>query len=321
LNTDRGNTPAAFLPVAADTRIQFCLAQIDPNGQKTNGIDRRYTNKDFFSTDDAMKFTASGGAASWNSSQYLNIWVVRMVGRSLAYATPPGASADRDGLVISYDVFGTVEKVRAVFNKGRTATHEIGHWLGLNHIWGDANCGTDHVDDTPAQASYNFGCPSFPKMSTCSPDSKGDMFMNYMDFSDDACMNLFTNGQASRMRALFAQGNLRNGFLNANACDSTLAVGAPLPDTTKPAASPVIALAESKIYPNPVQSVMTVECKAASALSLKTMRIFNSLGVVVYTKQLAAEKTTHNLVNIARGMYLVQVSDGKEVFNSRFIKL
>ncbi len=321
LNTDRANTPAAFLPVAADTRIQFCLAQVDPNGQKTNGIDRRYTNRDFFTTDDAMKFTASGGAASWNSNQYLNIWVVKLLGRSLAYATPPGASADKDGLVISYDVFGTVEKVRAVFNKGRTATHEIGHWLGLTHIWGDAACGTDHVDDTPAQQSYNYGCPTFPKLSACSPDSKGDMFMNYMDFSDDACMNLFTNGQARRMRALFAEGNLRNGFLNSTACDSTLAVGGPLPDTTKPAAVTVISLADSKIYPNPVQSVMTMECKAASALSLKTMRIFNSLGVVVYTKQLAAEKTFHNLDNLARGMYLVQVSDGKEVFNSRFIKL
>src|SRR5687768_7604045 len=167
LNDDRINTPQAFAGVAADARIQFCLAQVDPAGRKTNGINRQYTNKEFFTTDDAMKLTATGGAASWDSKRYLNIWVVRLVGRTMAYATPPGAAAEKDGLVISYDVFGTTGKLRAVFNKGRTATHEIGHWLGLMHTWGDASCGNDHVDDTPQQGTYNFGCPGFPRISTC----------------------------------------------------------------------------------------------------------------------------------------------------------
>ncbi|MES2892152.1 MAG: M43 family zinc metalloprotease [Bacteroidota bacterium] len=322
MNADRTNTPAAFAGVAADSRIQFCLAKVDPKGQKTTGIDRVYTNKDFFTTDDAMKFTASGGAASWNSSQYLNIWVVKLNGRSLAYATPPGAAAEKDGLVISYDVFGNIEKVRSVFNKGRTATHEIGHWLGLVHTWGDALCGDDHVDDTPQQYSYNFGCPTFPKMSSCSPNANGDMFMNYMDFSDDACMNMFTKGQVKRMRAVFAQGNVRNGFLNSVACDSSNAQAGPLPDTTKPATpDPAhVNVTAPKMYPNPVVNVMTVDHKLPQTGTIN-LRIFTATGVLVYTKTLVGEKTTHNLSNLTRGTYLVQIANGKNTFNSKIIKL
>lgn len=321
LNVDRVNTPGVFAAVAGDARIQFCLAQVDPSGRKTNGIDRKYTDRDFFTTDDAMKFTASGGVDAWNSTQYLNIWVVRLSGRSLAYATPPGAAADRDGVVVSYDVFGTIEKVRAVFNLGRTATHEIGHWLGLIHIWGDESCGNDFVDDTPTQQSYNFGCSSFPKVSACSPNSNGDMFMNFMDFSDDACMNLFTVGQVKRMRALFAKGNIRNSFLASVACDSTMAQGGPLPDTTKPATQTTVSLSESKVYPNPVRTVMTVDCKAATSLTFKTMRIINSTGVTVYVSQLKQEITTHNLSKLSAGVYFVQIADGSDKFSTKVIKL
>ncbi len=321
LNDDKVNTPLAFKSVAADTRIQFCLARVDPQGKSTNGIDRRYTNRDFFTTDDEMKFVATGGAAYWDSKQYLNIWVVKLSGRSLAYATPPGASADKDGLVIAFDVFGNIEKVRPVFNKGRTATHEIGHWLGLTHTWGDTNCGDDFVDDTPTQQSYNFGCPVFPKMSTCSPDNNGDMFMNFMDFSDDACMNLFTKGQAKKMRGLFAQGNIRNSFLSSFVCDSSAAQGGPLPDTTKPVTQPVANLTETKVYPNPVQSILNINCKSATGISPKTMRIFNSIGISVYTIQLNQQKTTHNLGNLAGGIYIIKITDGKDSFTSKVIKL
>jgi len=280
-----------------------------------------------------MKFTATGGAASWDSKRYLNIWVVRLVGRTMAYATPPGAAAEKDGLVISYDVFGTTGKLRAVFNKGRTATHEIGHWLGLMHTWGDASCGNDHVDDTPQQGTYNFGCPGFPRISTCSPNQNGDMFMNFMDFSDDACMNMFTKGQANRMRALFAQGNIRNGFLNSFACESIAEEAGPLPlpgpgdepDTTKPGTTPAVStiftLAAIKTYPNPVQSILIVDCKTRITGKATTINIFNSLGVIVYSKPLASEKTSHHIGNLAKGMYIVQILHGNTSFKSRIIKL
>ena len=322
LNDDRVNTPQAFKSAAGDARIQFCLAQVDPKGAKTSGINRVHTNKDFFTTDDAMKSVAGGGAAAWDTKHYLNIWVCKLTGRSLGYGTPPGAAADKDGVVIAFDVFGTIEKVRPVFDKGRTATHEIGHWLGLTHIWGDTNCGSDQVDDTPTQQSYNFGCPSFPKLSNCSPDANGDMFMNFMDFSDDACMNLFTNGQVKRMRALFAQNSIRNGFLSSFACDSTLAQAAPLPADTTPVAKPiVITLASTKVFPNPVQSTLNVNCKVATGATIQTMRIYNSLGVNVFSVQLKQEITTHNLSRLTTGIYYVEITDGKDKFTTKVIKL
>ena len=321
LNTDRLSTPAAFKPFAADARIRFCLAKVDPNGKRTNGIDRKYTSQSMFTTDDGMKLAAQGGVASWDSKRYLNIWVCRLNGRSLGYATPPGAAADRDGVVMAYDAFGSTGNLRAVFNKGRTATHEVGHWLGLIHLWGDASCGDDHVDDTPAQQSYNFDCPVFPKVSSCSPNSNGDMFMNFMDFSDDACMNMFTRGQVQRMRALFAQNNIRNSFLASYACDSTLVQGGPLPvppaDTV---AMPAISLLSAKIYPNPVQTSITVECKAASAIAVKTINIFNAIGMRVLTTRLIQNKTILNLSSLGAGVYFIHIVDGKEKFIGRIVK-
>jgi Pregnancy-associated plasma protein-A/Secretion system C-terminal sorting domain len=319
LNIDRVNTPAAFKSLTGESKIKFCLAQVDPQGKKTNGIDRKYTNNDMFITDDGMKMVDKGGAASWDSKHYLNIWVCKLSSRSVGYATPPGAAADKDGVVLAYDVFGTVGNLRAIFNKGRTATHEVGHWLGLIHIWGDGNCGDDYVDDTPTQQSYNFGCQSFPKLSACSKDSNGDMFMNFMDFSDDACMNMFTQGQVKRMRALFAQNGFRNSFLTAFACDSTLAQGAYLP-ATDIKTFPVASLASTTAYPSPFQTVTTIQCKAATALTEKTLNIYNSMGVKVFTAKLKQEKTILNLSNLAAGIYIVNVFDGQDKSTTKIIK-
>jgi hypothetical protein len=322
LNSDQLNTPEAFRALAGVAKIKFCLAQVDPQGKSTTGIDRKYTSNDMFATDDAMKIVNKGGAASWDSKHYLNIWICKLASRSLGYATPPGAAADKDGVVIAYDVFGTTGNLRAPFNKGRTATHEVGHWLGLIHVWGDAACGSDQVDDTPSQQSYNFGCQNFPKMSACSPDKNGDMFMNFMDFSDDACMNIFTKGQVKRMRALFAKGNIRNEFLASFACDSTLVQNGPLPVTTvevKVAAADS-SIASTRVYPNPVQTATIIECKAASAVSVKTLTILNSYGVKVYSASLSQEKTTINVSKLIAGIYFVQVSDGQSKFTTKLIK-
>ena len=201
LNSDISLLPSVFAPLAADCEIQFCLAQRDPNGNPTNGIVRVFTSATSFSSNNNIKFTSSGGSNAWPTSSYLNIWVGDLGSSLLGYAQFPGAAASTDGVVINYTAFGTTGTAAFPFNKGRTATHEVGHWLNLRHIWGDQNCGDDFVGDTPTQQTSNYGCPSFPKI-TCNNGPNGDLHMNYMDYTDDVCMYMFTTGQKSRMLAV-----------------------------------------------------------------------------------------------------------------------
>ena len=225
LNADRTNTPAGFGTVAADCEIEFCLATVAPNGSATNGIVRKYTSTTSFSQDDGVKFSSSGGNDAWPASGYLNIWVCNLGGGLLGYAQFPGGPASTDGVVINYQYFGRNGSAVAPYNKGRTGTHEVGHWLNLYHIWGDDNgacTGSDAVSDTPNQASEHYGCPTYPSGS-CSNGSNGDMFMNYMDYTDDACMNLFSTGQKSRMRALFASGGAKASLLSSTGCGASAA--------------------------------------------------------------------------------------------------
>ncbi|MEM6684301.1 MAG: M43 family zinc metalloprotease [Bacteroidota bacterium] len=205
---------------AADTEIQFCMATIDPNGNATIGITRKAVTRTDWGTSDAMKRSSQGGVDPWDTTEYLNMWVVpRMTsgGRTiLGYAQFPGGSAATDGVVMAYNYFGRVGNVSAPFDGGRTTTHEIGHYLNLRHIWGDANCGNDFVSDTPTQQAPSSGCPSnnFSCGST-------DMVENYMDYSNDSCMNLFTQGQKSRMRAVLDVGGFRRSLALSNKCGAT----------------------------------------------------------------------------------------------------
>lgn len=217
LNADRTKIPAAFAATAADAEITFCLASKNPAGLATSGIIRRSTTVTSFSSNDAMKYTSSGGSDAWNTTQYLNIWVCNLGGGLLGYAQFPGGPAATDGVVILYTAFGRTGTLSAPYNKGRTGTHEVGHWLNLRHIWGDAACGNDLVSDTPTQQTSNGGCPAFPKTS-CSNGANGDMFMNYMDYTDDACMYMLTTGQKTRMKALFAAGGARVGLTTSAGC-------------------------------------------------------------------------------------------------------
>jgi len=202
-NPDIASTPAAFNPLIADARIEFALAGTDPAGNPTDGIIRTQTTADSFSQDDRVKASATGGADPWPSDRYLNIWVCQLGGGLLGYAQFPGGPTDTDGVVILHTGFGSTGTAAAPFNLGRTATHEIGHWLNLRHIWGDdgTGCnGSDFVNDTPNAAGPNFGTPAFPKV-TCSNGPNGDLFMNYMDYVDDAAMVMFSNDQVTRMQA------------------------------------------------------------------------------------------------------------------------
>jgi len=219
LNADASNTPAGFLPVAADCEIEFCLASVDPNGNSTTGITRTSTSQSSFGTNDGVKYSSSGGIDAWNTSEYLNIWVCDISGGILGYAQFPGGPASSDGVVCDYAYFGNTGTATPPYNLGRTATHEVGHWLNLRHIWGDSNCGNDYCNDTPTQSSSNYGCPSYPSTSSCSGNgSYGDMFMNYMDYTNDNCMNMFSLDQKTRM--INAINTYRSGLLNSPGCQN-----------------------------------------------------------------------------------------------------
>lgn len=216
LNSDASDTPADFLPVAADTEIEFCLTQVI----------RVPTSVGSFGTNDSVKFSSSGGSDVVTPSSALNIWVCVIGGNILGYAQFPGGSSSTDGVVIDYRYFGTTGTATAPFDLGRTTTHEVGHWLNLRHIWGDGPCSADDfVNDTPEASGPNYtGSPcSYPGPNSCKPKGNPnnsndlpDMFQNYMDYSDDVCMNLFTAGQTSRMWA--AINGSRSGLISAS-CD------------------------------------------------------------------------------------------------------
>ncbi|MEP6677415.1 MAG: M43 family zinc metalloprotease [Ferruginibacter sp.] len=313
LNADTVNTPAVFKTFAGDVHIKFCLAQVDPDSRRTNGIVRRHTNSDYFEADDAMKYSAQGGDNAWDSKKYLNIWICNLGSRLLGYAAPPGGPAERDGVTINFDAFGTVGNLRPVFNKGRTATHEIAHWLGVKHIWGDDNCGDDGVDDTPKQQYYNYYCPAFPHVSPCSPNGNGDMFMNFMDFTDDACMNEFTNGQKRRMRALFATGGPRNSFLSASACDSSQAQGGPIGDDgSADKGTDVKPVDPVKVYPNPTADMISITCKTAETIVGKTLNVYNMMGTLVLTQQLKTAENKISLRQLPQGAYIIRIDTDKK---------
>ncbi len=218
LNADAVNTPSVFQSLGANTQIQFCLAQRDPNGNATTGIIRKSTTVTSFTTNDKIKYAANGGDNAWPSSSYLNIWTGNLSGGLLGYAQFPGGAAATDGVVILYSSVGSIATpgTASPYNFGRTATHEIGHWLNLRHIWGDATCGNDLVDDTPVHYTSNGGCPTHPKSNSCG--TSAEMFMNYMDYTTDGCMNIFTLGQSARMNAVFAPGGARASITSSMGC-------------------------------------------------------------------------------------------------------
>lgn len=193
-DTNYNDVPQEFQAVGADIDITFNLAVVD----------RRANSTASWGTNNAVKsaYPAVPG--------YLTIWVANIGGGILGYAQFPGGNASTDGVVISPQYFGTTGTATAPFDKGRTATHEVGHWLNLRHIWGDGRCKQDDfVADTPSSDSPNYGCPTYPTVKC----RTNDMTMNYMDYTDDACMNMFTLGQKDRMRALFATGGARESFV------------------------------------------------------------------------------------------------------------
>jgi Pregnancy-associated plasma protein-A/Secretion system C-terminal sorting domain/Fibronectin type III domain len=218
MNPDIYRVPALFSGVSADCGIQFKLATRDPQGNSTNGIRRYLTKKTAWNTNDDMKKPENGGAAPWDAAQYLNFWVCNMGDGTLGYAQFPGGAPETDGVVIDYRCFGTIGTVNAPYNMGRTATHEVGHYFNLQHIWGDSDCGDDHVADTPQQFKANSGMPVFPHYSNCNNIRTVDMSMNFMDYVFDDAMHLFTQGQKARMHAVLSVDGLRASLITSDGC-------------------------------------------------------------------------------------------------------
>lgn len=226
-NADTVNTPSMFQSVAADIGIEFCLAQIDPNGNvmPEPGIDRVNAGQSTWGNTSDIDATLKPSTI-WDPNQYFNIWTVDFGNNGLlGYAQfpegsglagmPTGAqTANSDGIVILYNAFGRVGNLDPTYDLGRTATHETGHWLGLRHIWGDGGCSVDdYCNDTPVSDAANRGCD--PTTTSC---SSIDMVQNYMDYTDDDCMNLFTQDQKDRMVTVMANCPRRVNLLNSIVC-------------------------------------------------------------------------------------------------------
>jgi hypothetical protein len=214
INADASTIVSSFSGIAADSEIEFCLATVDPNGNPTTGITRTPTTRSSFSAfSDNVKSSSSGGKDPWPTDEYLNIWVCDIGFGILGYAQFPGGPAATDGVVNDYQYTGRdawASGPLAPYDLGRTLTHEIGHWLNLRHIWGDGGCSVDDgVSDTPVSGSSTSGCPL--SKTTC---GSLDNVQNYMDYSHDDCLVMFTNGQATRMRATLAPGGPRASVAN-----------------------------------------------------------------------------------------------------------
>lgn len=298
LNTDKLPSTHAFFSLASDAGIDFCIAKIAQNGSATTGITRTSTATIQFSDNDDVKFASSGGEDAWNATKYLNIWVCNLSGDLLGYAQFPGGAASTDGVVIGYKNFGTTGIVEAPYDLGRTATHEIGHWLNLEHIWGDDEffpdkCSeSDNVSDTPNQETQTTGCPSTVKTDNCTTTPPGIMYQNYMDYTDDACMVMFTNGQIIRMKAVFNVA--RASIVTSNKCSSTTGINTQ-------------QKVQLKIYPNPIQNYLTIEGLPKSKSKFYLVDIFNIIGEKVYSTKITTEDSMIEMADFRTGTYVITI--------------
>ena len=303
-NSDWTNTPQAWHHLVANVEFQFCLAQRDPQGNWTNGVTRRQVSKTSFTynDDNIIKSSSLGGQTIWDRNKYLNFWVVNLTGGVLGYTQPPGGPANRDGIVVGYKYFGTVG-ASFPFNLGRTATHEVGHWFNLIHIWGDdggACWGSDYVNDTPNQASEFYGCPTFPQVDICTPDSPGVMFMNYMDYVNDACMVMFTNGQKNRM--ISALNVYRSSLKTSDGCMPVTGI------------EKIPAISDITIFPNPGNGLFNLEMLMNVTGDIN-LTVFNTIGQKVWEKRImksSVVKETINLQHLDMGVYLLSVEAAGE---------
>lgn len=279
--------PEVWRGLAVSAGIRFHLADKDPDGNFTNGITRTQTNQsDIGDTDNYYK-SSHGGVDPWPQPHYINIWVCEISSTILGYTILPSSTmAANDGIVIDPRAFGTTGTAQAPYNMGRTLVHEMGHYLGLRHVWGsdDESCtSTDYMSDTPWQMEANFGCSNFPHLS-CINEGNGDMFMNYMDYANDSCALLFTERQVSFMRLVLLTSRVT--LLHSQAYTGVNE----LSDASPP-----------KIYPNPSEGVFHVEFPAGERPV--EGKLINAKGQVVKTIYPQTDIIRLDLQGFEKGVY------------------
>lgn len=326
-NTDISTyvTQSGLSSLAADCEINFCAATVDPSGVALSepGIDRilasskGWTNPGY--ADSYIESTIKP-QSYWDPSKYCNIWILNFSNSSeLGYAqfpTVPSAAtptigdlagsgldgpASTDGVVFGYNFIGDIGTVAPPYNKGRTAVHEIGHWLGLWHIWGDeSGCsGTDYVADTPNQAGENYTCPTTNGTvitDACTASSPGVNYQNYMDYSDDKCMVMFTAGQKARMQACMQYCNRRMSLATSTVCN---AVGIEENSSN----------IQVEVYPNPTNGELFVDVNLLDVQDF-TISVINTLGQTVKeVKQIQSNggKIKIDLSDKNAGVYFVTI--------------
>jgi hypothetical protein len=307
--------PSGFQPVAADMELAFCMATKKPDGSTTTGIERKSVSANFNFDDNYYK---ASGLVAWAPTKYLNIWVGDMSADYLGWAyLPDSAGAAYDGLAIGYKQFGTTGTAVYPYNLGRTATHEIGHYFGLEHPWGEAdystsnpnrnNCGTtgwdDFCADTPAIFYPHFDKPSNINIYTCVSSNNGAMFMNYMDYVYDRQMAMFSNNQKTIAQNTMA--GPRASLLNSNAC-AILGVNS------------VEKINAINVFPNPVLNYISV---ASPLVKIKEIEIFANDGKLVKKSSVRNETDKIDVKNLPVGTYYVRTyGENGFVKSLKFIK-
>jgi hypothetical protein len=276
---DVRSLPPRFRDSAVDVEIEFCLAKRDPQGNRTSGITRRKV--DSANIGDAfldlirrkVYYDKAGRPTAWNTQKYLNIWVCAFSSTYGLASSPTSAVArpNEDGILVNYRVFGTIGNLEEGRKNGRIAVHEVGHYFNLLHIWGNSSScdDDDDVADTPKQADKYTGCPPFPSLSC----STNNMFVNYMDYTNDDCMGMFTRGQKTRMWALLD--GFRSGLKTSNGCFE--------PNT-------VLDIERfAKVYPNPAKDAINIEFSPDAFGKNKELALSNSLGQIYFKKTFTTE--------------------------------
>jgi hypothetical protein len=313
LNADTARIPGYFTPLAASCGFRFVLAGLDTNGVATTGIIRRHTTIQGFSINDDIKFSARGGDDAWDRDHYLNIWVGNLTGGVLGYSSLVGGPKATDGVVVLYTAFGTNGTAIAPFNLGRTATHETGHWLNMIHTWGDDSCGTDEVGDTPPQQAATRGNPSGMIIS-CGNGPYGNMYMNYMDFTDDIGMHMFTYGQRDRMRTLFAAGGFRYPLLSSPAASvAPVSTGT---STTVVSGNEISV----QIYPNPAATTVLVRMNNQAMLG-SLLDVYNQMGQKVLSRRMNDLSLQLDLSAWPGGVYFLHIADGHQQNTFKLVKM